>query len=388
MSKVQTILMDFCVDPKDVKTDSQLSILSTNIENVLRDYLSNLKLASTIPVEGEIYKVYTGDMKSILTLRIFNSGMITINIEYLKGENQRELLPLECAKQIEQKININLSCIRSKLFPPIKRGGTFDVYLTSSDDRLIEYDIDDVLFEERSPFQKVQVVHSTSLGNMLVLDDLQNIAEADLIYTETLMGKGKENYEDKEIVILGGGDGALLYELLKEKPKSVTMLEIDEVVIKACSKHMRSICGDVLDTRTGPNYKILVGDCLKSLNAFHQEGRKFDYIFGDLTDVPITDKCETWNFVKSYLELSFKILKPTGKFMTHVSRQPSQFENLDCRFVGERFVLQGGVAEVRNVFVDAETGAGRRQVSEFYSIVHGILGVLQDSFRQARLTPT
>lgn len=53
-----------------------------------------------------------------------------------------------------------------------------------------------------------------------------DMSEADLIYTETLMQRGKENYAGKEIVILGGGDGGLLWELLKEKPKFVTMLEV------------------------------------------------------------------------------------------------------------------------------------------------------------------
>lgn len=43
-----------------------------------------------------------------------------------------------------------------------------------SDERLLEYDIDSVVFDERSPYQKVQIVHSKSLGNMLVLDDLQS----------------------------------------------------------------------------------------------------------------------------------------------------------------------------------------------------------------------
>lgn len=52
------------------------------------------------------------------------------------------------------------------------------------------------------------------------------MSEADLIYTETLMQRGKENYAGKEIVILGGGDGGLLWELLKEKPKYITMLEV------------------------------------------------------------------------------------------------------------------------------------------------------------------
>lgn len=42
------------------------------------------------------------------------------------------------------------------------------------DERLLEYDIDEVVFEEISPFQKVQIVHSKTLGNMLVLDDLQS----------------------------------------------------------------------------------------------------------------------------------------------------------------------------------------------------------------------
>lgn len=40
------------------------------------------------------------------------------------------------------------------------------------------------------------------------------------------MQRGKEDYAGKEIVILGGGDGGLLWELLKEKPKFITMLEV------------------------------------------------------------------------------------------------------------------------------------------------------------------
>lgn len=46
--------------------------------------------------------------------------------------------------------------------------------LMFSDERLLEYDIDNVLFDEQSPFQRVQIVHSKTLGNMLVLDDLQS----------------------------------------------------------------------------------------------------------------------------------------------------------------------------------------------------------------------
>lgn len=133
------------------------------------------------------------------------------------------------------------------------------------------------------------------------------------------MARGVEKYKDKEICILGGGDGALLYELLKEKPKYVIMLEIDELVMQICNKYLSSICGDVLEKRKGDNYEIVVGDCVEHMKKFIMEGRKFDYIFGDLTDIPIAPEPmgECWDFIRSILEHSFQILKPNGKYLTH-----------------------------------------------------------------------
>jgi len=84
-----------------------------------------------------------------------------------------------------------------------------------------------------------------------------DLAESDLIYTESIMCRGAEDYANKEILILGGGDGALLYELRKENPKHVTMIEIDELVMQVCKVHLRSTCGDTLDTYKGSNYEVL-----------------------------------------------------------------------------------------------------------------------------------
>lgn len=52
------------------------------------------------------------------------------------------------------------------------------------------------------------------------------LGESDLIYTETIAGIGKEDYSGKEVLILGGGDGGILHELLKLQPKHVLMAEI------------------------------------------------------------------------------------------------------------------------------------------------------------------
>ncbi|XP_014358670.2 spermine synthase isoform X1 [Papilio machaon] len=316
---VQTLLLDFSVDPARVGDESGQKTVFGQLETILKEYVPNLILAADINIDGGSLKLLTGKKGTTVSVRMFDRGLVTVNIEYYKEDTEEPLISFKCCKQLESSVKLSMDCDRLKLMPTIKRGYKYDVYLTSSDERLLEYDIDGVLFDEQSTFQRVQIVHSKSLGNMLVLDDLQNISEADLIYTETLMQRGRESYEGKEIVILGGGDGALLYELLKEKPKFVWMLEIDEMVMRACDTHLRSICGDVLERRKGDNYEIIVEDCMVTVNKFIKENRKVDYIFGDLTDIPISESAcgELWEFMITILHASFQILKPTGKFMTH-----------------------------------------------------------------------
>lgn len=66
--------------------------------------------------------------------------------------------------------------------------------------------------------------------------------------------------------------------------------------------------------------QIIVGDCMVTLDKYIKDGRKFDYVFGDLTDIPISDTPtgEIWDFIRSILEKSFKILKPDGIYLQHV----------------------------------------------------------------------
>ncbi|XP_052565347.1 spermine synthase isoform X1 [Culex pipiens pallens] len=313
-----SVLLDFSLDPTRISDEVSRKDIVKLCKEHLEKYLDSLKITYDMLTEdGYLCVLSSGPI--ITTIRFFNQGLITINIEYYRAECEAPKISFEQIKSLETNLRLKLEAKRSKHLPPIKRGSNVDVYLTSSDERVIEYDIDKVLYDKRSDFQKIQIVHSKSLGNMLVLDELQNIAEADLIYTETLMRRGIENYKGKEICILGGGDGALLYELLKEEPKHVVMLEIDELVMQACNKYMNSICGDVLERRKADDFEIIVGDCMVYLNKYMKEGRQFDYVFGDLTDIPISDTPtgEIWDFIRTILEASFKVLKPDGRFMTH-----------------------------------------------------------------------
>ena len=61
-------------------------------------------------------------------------------------------------------------------------------YLTTSDDRLVEYNIEEVLFNQKSEFQSVQIVKTVDHGNLLILDGAVNLAENDTeAYTHSLM---------------------------------------------------------------------------------------------------------------------------------------------------------------------------------------------------------
>ncbi|XP_034104011.1 spermine synthase isoform X4 [Drosophila nasuta] len=333
---LQTILFDFTLDAEKTATSSQRQDVARVVRNELEHVFSQLELAYSMEsLDGGYFAVLHENKETIITCRIFQQGLLTINVEYYLADGKEPLMSFDTMRTMELILRQKLDSDRSKYLPPIKRGGYIDIYMTSSacmytfsspkviasmqNERIIEYDIDTLVYEARSPFQKIQIMHSKTLGNMLILDELQNIAESDLIYTETLMGRGIENYEGKEICILGGGDGALLYELLKEKPKHVVMLEIDELVMQACNKYLNTICGDVLEKRKTEQYEIIVGDCVEYMKKFIADGRKFDYVFGDLTDIPISGAPigECWDFIRTIFEHSFKLLKPDGKFLTH-----------------------------------------------------------------------
>lgn len=100
------------------------------------------------------------------------------------------------------------------------------------------------------------------------------------------------------------------------------MIEIDETVVSKCREHLRGACGDVLDNLEGTNYKVIIDDAIKWLDRFSGEGKRFDQIFCDLTDIPLSgEKTEVgrdlWNFVKTILNKSFKCLKPDGIYHNH-----------------------------------------------------------------------
>ena len=324
-SKVKTILLEFKVtrekyDPLVQSILAKLRDLEHNFDLVFEDYTRKLYKSP----HGILHLTYT-------------SVICTLNLEVTQGwpNSNADLQAFYDSLRNE----ITESEQSPNFIPIINRAipSTISPYFTTSDDRLVEYGIKKVLFDERSAYQSVQIVSTIDHGNLLILDGAVNLAENDTVpYTQALMNipQDLDLYQNADILILGGGDGGLLKSVqeLSSKPRKVTMVDLDEVVLKACSKYMKNTCGQYLDHRENDRQKVIIGDALEFMENCQKSKIEFDIIFGDLTDVPVdsTDITyvkthsissttqEAWNFISKVLRLAFNILKPkSGKYYTH-----------------------------------------------------------------------
>eukprot|EP00045_Choanoeca_perplexa_P006712 m.57876 g.57876 ORF g.57876 m.57876 type:complete len:401 (-) comp13751_c0_seq8:31-1233(-) len=221
----------------------------------------------------------------------------------------------QCCGSSKQAMQARAS---STLYPPVVRGGAFNAIVPTTDGLMIQYDFDKLVFHEQSKYQDVKIYHSNQFGNMLLLDDDPNLAESDLSYTQAILGSGRYNYKGKSVLVLGGGDGGILNEVLKLEPANVIMLEIDEVVVTAATKYLRGICGSSMDQLTGDNYEVRLTDCIPELDTMIANGDKFDFVINDLTAIPVTHAVEgsDWDFLKLVLSKAVAVLQADGKYIT------------------------------------------------------------------------
>lgn len=97
------------------------------------------------------------------------------------------------------------------------------------------YRVDEVLFEGQSAYQRVRVIQTPMFGRMLILDDAVQTSEVDeFCYHEMLTHLPMVTHpQPRRVLIIGGGDGGLLEEVLKHPVERVVMVEIDRMVVDA-----------------------------------------------------------------------------------------------------------------------------------------------------------
>lgn len=117
-----------------------------------------------------------------------------------------------------------------------------------------------VLCETQTAYQKLVILENDTFGRVMMLDDVFQTTERDeFIYHEMLTHVPIFAYGSVEsVLIIGGGDGGALEEVLKHKDiQKVTMVEIDETVVEMSKKYLTSICGNAFDD---PRTDLVIAD--------------------------------------------------------------------------------------------------------------------------------
>lgn len=103
----------------------------------------------------------------------------------------------------------------------------------------------DLLFREQSDIQLVEVYDTYEYGRMLAIDKVIMCTERDehgyhemIVHVPMMSNWGNI----KKVLVIGGGDGGCIRELLRyDYLVSVTMVEIDEIVVKAVKEHLPTL---------------------------------------------------------------------------------------------------------------------------------------------------
>ena len=137
------------------------------------------------------------------------------------------------------------------------------------------------LFDQKSPFQRVEVYDTLAFGKMLTLDGMVMTTEKDeYVYHEMITHVPMLCHPSpKNILIIGGGDGGTAREVLKHSlVEKVTLVEIDQQVVEASRKFLPSL-GSAFEN---PKLDLVVADGIKYVHESADEA--YDIVIVDSTD--------------------------------------------------------------------------------------------------------
>lgn len=145
--------------------------------------------------------------------------------------------------------------------------------------------IDKVLYHKKSQYQDILVFNNAAYGNVLVLDGAFMLSDIDEhMYHKALSTYGMQNVskaEDLNVLIIGGGDGGIVRDLIKNyesRIKQITLVDIDEEVINVSREFFPEITCEL----DNPKVKINCADGIQFIKDAKEN--EYDLIICDSTD--------------------------------------------------------------------------------------------------------
>ena len=194
--------------------------------------------------------------------------------------------------------------------------------------------VGETLLRAQTPYQELAVIDTPEYGRMMVLDGAIQISERDEFCYSEMMAHIPlcAHPAPASVLIVGGGDGAVLREVLRHPcVERAVLVDIDEQVIAAARRFFPSIAASMDD----PRAEVLCTDAI----AFIRE------TFGEF-DVAIVDSTDPVDFAAGLFEAPFytdirKALREDGMA---IAQTESPFSDAN--------VVTGAVGALRRVFPD------------------------------------
>ena len=179
--------------------------------------------------------------------------------------------------------------------------------------------------------QHIQII-DTQYGTCLALDGYPQIAATDCEYTESLVSPGilLLGQQSKRVLILGGGDGAALAQVLRDPTVTEAWLvDIDMQVITLTQQHMPQLWEGVY---RDPRMFIVICDALTFLKQCLAQSKRFDIIISDLTD-PEESALASPLMCDDYFSLIRKCLADDGGILAMQAGQLTRYRHTGHKLV-------------------------------------------------------
>ena len=133
---------------------------------------------------------------------------------------------------------------------------------------------------KRTAYQDIVIFDNPTYGRVLSLDGIVQLSTADeRIYHELLVHPAMLTHPaPRTVLVVGGGDGGCLREVLRHDPEEVVLAELDPQVVALCREHLPGLSEGAFDD---PRVSLVFEDAALTLRRY---AGHFDVILVDGSD--------------------------------------------------------------------------------------------------------
>lgn len=167
------------------------------------------------------------------------------------------------------------------------------------------------IFAGKSRFQEIEVFDTEEFGRILVLDGLVQLSTRhEFVYHEMLVHpaffyhpkpekilnsrakRGNQgSFGPQKVLIIGGGDGGALREVVKHPVKEIFLVDFDKKIIEISKKYLPSVSKGAFND--------------KRLKIFNEDGIKFVKKYRNFFDIIINDPPDPYGPARVLWEVGF-----------------------------------------------------------------------------------